>query len=99
MQKMRPEYHEQELLLADSNSDEDDLHDLRSNTQLCNNDSIAHCSQDTFEEQQQQQMFSAQQQQQQQQQPQPRKPLTFEQLKSVSERFNKFGEKFALAKD
>lgn len=77
MKEMRPEYHEQELLLGDDSSDEDIGHnDPRSNTQLCNNDSIAHCSQDTFEEQSQQQAQVV-----------PRKPLTVEQLKSVSERF------------
>lgn len=55
-------YHEQELLMGDSDSDDDNMHDLRSNTQLCNNDSIAQCSQDTYEEQSQQ--FAIQHQQQ-----------------------------------
>jgi len=63
-------YHEQELLMASSDSDSDDnMRDPRSNTQLCNNDSIAQCSQDTYEEQQfaiqhKQEVLSAQQQQQ-----------------------------------
>ena len=64
-------YHEQELLMACNDSDSDDsMHDPRSNTQLCNNDSIAQCSQDTYEEQStqfaiqhKQEVLNAQQQQ------------------------------------
>ena len=97
-------YHEQELLMACSDSDSDDnMHDPRSNTQLCNNDSIAQCSQDTYEEQQfaiqhKQEVLNAQQQQQEKTE-NKRRPLSIDELNNkVSDKFQQMKEKFDALK-